>query len=196
MIQGKQNESMDNLIQDCVVTNFYNITGHGKSSGISLARESGNGVISGIVEGCKVYFTGTEFAYNGHRTDSAIYRNNQSFTAQRGFNNDTPYHSHLSMHDNTFSMADGKTYGMYLVNGTRWSRIFNNTIHLMRSDNLDPSGIIISGHSPSTNTANYGGSEYLLIHGNKIHSHGNGTHRLYGFNCNAGLGLVQCLGNG
>jgi FG-GAP-like repeat len=103
-----------------------------------------------------------EYAYNALSTTSCIYRRNKAFGAQRGFNNDTWYNNSIVFANNEFHMPQGVCYGFYLVNGTSYSRFYDNTVYL---DGQGSSAFVMGGPWQDTNSAwNYGVNNLMLDH--------------------------------
>jgi hypothetical protein len=126
--------STNNLIKACTVSSFYNPSGYGACSAISLNKFPGvsnysNGYIQGRVEDCAITLNGNggEFAYNAHRTVSCVWSNNTATNANRGFNNDTPYNHNVVFQNNSFVLPSNVSYGLYLLNDTCWARIYENS---------------------------------------------------------------------
>jgi hypothetical protein len=130
--------STDNVILDCSVTDFYNPTGNGACSAISMNRwDHGAGSIQGLIQGCEVVLNGErgwgyggEFAYNASSAWGLVITNCTAIGAQRGFNNDTFPNYFLSVAGNNFDMPPGICVGFALIEGNPWSRFYNNTITL------------------------------------------------------------------
>jgi FG-GAP-like repeat len=176
------------LIQNCSVRHFYNPTGFGKCSGITVNEDHGtndpDSWVSATVEGNYVELNrtwspdvGGEFAYNGLYIISTVYRKNTAKGAGRTFNNDTGYDIMTSWIDNT-NHVPYQSYGYYMTEGTQWSRISGNTFYLYGPppyQHSPASGLFVCGPTPAhpdgggnwpTNTPIYTGSSNLLIDAN------------------------------
>jgi hypothetical protein len=182
--------STGNLIKDCVVSNFYNLSGYANCSAIMLNHPTeSRGYISGIIDHCKVVLHGPgdpgwggEFAYNSFQTFGCVLTNCTAIGGQRGFNNDTASNEGFSFVNNTFDLTGNTSYGFYIVNGSTWCRFSGNTI-IFRSYGCN--GIVIDGQTP-TNFASYN----ILFDRNTFYATNDWSGTSYAINFNDG-GLGQ-----
>ncbi len=175
----------NNLIRRCTVSNFFNLSGYGKCSAISLNRwGAGEGYIIGRIEDCKVSLNGYggEFAYNATRTISCVMSNNIAINAQRGFNNDTPSNLGMVFVRNTIHLPR-VSYGMLLMNDSRWCRLYENAVWM--KDDYSSAFVLTGSWVDGTN--HYAGVSNMLFDHNTIDVETNLTGPTWGFNLAPGL---------
>ena len=153
--------STNDLVSGCVVTNFYNPTLEGTCSGIAMGTATPKHWISGLITGCAVYLNTNaagEFCYNAGYSRSLVISNNYARGA-RGFNNDGGYNWGLVIVSNTFDIVSHTATGLLMIFDTSFCRVSGNTFNILNYGN---SGIYICGKALQFKAD--GSTNYLIDH--------------------------------